>query len=378
MQAAARDARLSSRTEAARQEGSRQAISSFPAFFGACSFAVSPLLLAAVLGAAGCALPNDDPTSVHDLRILAIGTTPPELRYPVHGNFAQSQCAPDLSPIYAAAPIRIGTLVADPDGGGRDLPWTFTECPQTGTEQCPPDPAYVIAQGDSPASAIGTTWDIAAEAAAETRAQQSCAGSDGGCPPTPLLTAFAANTAGLCRFGVWLQIGLMIAAPERTIYGSKILVFTPMPDDYPTDAGVCPQAPDGGMPDHENPEYSVLQLDGQTLPASSVETASAGAPHQLQPVIPTLNGPSDYCVPNFEGGWTRLHETWLFSFMTTIGTFSQEQVGYGGWGNPSGGPITYSIDWNNPADGGVATIYSVLRDGRGGTSWITRQVDLVP
>ena len=39
----------------------------------------------------GCSLPTDDPSTVHDLRILAISTTPPELQYPVQGTFQERQ-----------------------------------------------------------------------------------------------------------------------------------------------------------------------------------------------------------------------------------------------------------------------------------------------
>ncbi|MHB8418348.1 MAG: hypothetical protein ACYDCL_09750 [Myxococcales bacterium] len=330
-------------------------------------------LLSLVALAAGCSLPSDNPTSVHDLRILAISATPPELRYAIHGNYQQGQCNPDLTGVLTAGPIQLQALVADPNGGGRDLGWTWTECPQTSTERCPSDPAYVIASGSGPPSQVAASFDVAAEALGE---EQVAAGCASGCPPTPLLTAIADNPLGFCRFGIWLQVGLEIDTPDAgSIYGSKLLVFTPVPDDYPTDAGVCPQGPDGGMPPHQNPVFSVLDLDGNPLPAGSAVSALAAASHALTPVIPS-NGEQPYCVPNFQGGWTELTETWLFSLMTTVGTFDTEQVGAGGFGNVSGGAINLTVDWSTPADGGAATIYSVVRDGRGGTSWITRQVDL--
>jgi hypothetical protein len=338
----------------------------------------APFCLCLVAPLAACSLPTDDPSTVHDLRILAISTTPPELQYPVQGNFQdleQGQCLPDLTPLYSAAPIQLAALVADPNGGGRDLSWTWTECPQTGDERCPSDPAYIIAQGNGPPSQIATSWDVAAEGLKEEQTQLAC---DGGCPPTPLLTAFADNPAGFCRFGVWLQIGLEVQGPGDgggPIYGSKLMVFTPVPSDYPTDAGVCPQGPDGGMPPHDNPVLTSLQLDSETLPLSGSVNVLAGQPYTITPVIPT-NGPQPYCLPDFQGGWTLLQETWLISLMTTMGNFSQEQVGAGGFSNLSGGQINYTVTWTTPPDAGVATIYSVVRDGRGGTSWFTREVDL--
>ncbi len=345
------------------------------------------LVLLAPLFAAACALPSDNPSSVHDLRILAIAATPPELRYPVHGNYAQEQCNPDLSAIFTAGPVELSALVADPQGNGRSLDWSWTFCPQTGSERCPTGSAYVIASGSGPPSSIAASWDIVAEGLNELQIQQSC-GAGQSCPPTPLFDAFEQNPIGLCRFGLWLQIGLEVrvagvvagagaADAGEDIYGSKLLVFTPVPDDYPTDAGVCPQGPDGGMPPHGNPPPVPLLLDGNTLPVASTVAAQAGVPHTLTPEIPS-GAEQDYCLPNFQGGWTRLHETWLISAMTTIGTFDNEQVGAGGFGNISGGAISYAIHWTSPADGGLATVYEVVRDGRGGTAWTSRSVDLTP
>ncbi|MHB1845759.1 MAG: hypothetical protein ACYCWW_13110 [Deltaproteobacteria bacterium] len=334
------------------------------------------LLLLAPLCALACTLPADNPSSVHDLRILAIAATPPELRYPVHGNAAKQQCEPDLSGVFASGPIALSALVADPGGAGRSLDWSWTFCPPTSDERCPAGSAYVLAQGSGPPSQIAASWDIVSEALTELSVQQSC-GAGQSCPPTPLLTTFAQNPLGLCRFGVWLQLGLEIDAPGgETIHGSKLLVFTPVPDDYPTDAGVCPQGPDGGMPPHGNPPPVPLRLNGSTLPVASTATAQLGEPLTLTPTIPS-GAEADYCVPNFEGGWTRLTETWLISLMTSIGTFDQEQVGAGGFGNISGGPIDYNVHWSAD-DAGTATVYEITRDGRGGTSWTTRSVELTP
>ena len=193
-----------------------------------------------------------------------------------------------------------------------------------------------------------------------------------------MLTAFADNPLGFCRYGVWLQIGLEVEAPGDgggPIYGSKLMVFTPVPSDYPADPGVCPQGPDGGMPPHGNPVLASLQVDGQAVPVDSVVAVLAGQAYSVTPVIPS-NGEQPYCLPDFQGGWTLLQETWLISLMTTLGNFSQEQVGAGGFSNLSGGQINYTVTWTTPPDAGMATIYNVIRDGRGGTSWLSRQVEL--
>lgn len=335
----------------------------------------------ACLALAGCVGPLDNATVVHDLRILAIATDPPELDYPVHGDAGFTSCAPDFTPILATSSVTLRALVGDPAGQGRSLHYVFTGCPQTADGLCPSGSGYVLGEGDAPAPELDATWALGQSAAQQFLDAQRCTGAQS-CAPTPLVDTFAGNPLGLCRFGVWFQIGLEVDAPDgTTIYGSKLLVFTPVPDDYPASAAVCPQGPDGGPPAHTNPTLAAFELDGEALPATVIDPVSVSGSYTLRPVEPS-NGPQPYCLPLFTGGWTSLTETWLFSAMTDVGQFNREQVGgAAAIGSLETGPTTdLNFTWTFP-DGGAgltADLYEVTRDGRGGTSWLLRQVPVGP
>jgi len=343
----------------------------------------------AVSALAACNLNRDDPAMIKDLRILAIRATPPEFFYPVHGDPRAYQCQPDLTGVQTSGAVALEALVVDPVGGGRNLSWTWTFCPSDSnstepTDRCPSDPAYVIARGAGPPSQLGVDqqWSLAQTALQELATQQSCQPPQV-CPPTPLLTALGQNALDLCRYGIWLQIGLEVDAPDgEKIFGSKLLVFTPVPDDYPKDPAVCPQGPDGGPPAHDNPAPVALSLGGLPLVQDGgTNRVFNFGEYDVRPLAPD-GGAQDYCVPNFSGGWRRLTETWLFSLMTTGGTFSREQVGGAGgpvgsgFGAPPGPTKDLTVQWTTPSEEGTSTFYEVTRDGRGGTSWSSWDVEL--
>jgi hypothetical protein len=344
-------------------------------------------LLAVVLAAAAgaCVPPLDNQSYVHDVRVLAIAADPPEITYAVQGAIptdSNPTCQPNVAELAGPGVVNVRALVSDPAGAGRPLHYVFSACPQTSDQRCPDAGAYVIAEGDAPAPEIDVAWDLAATLSSEIAAQQACQTSSQACVETPVLTAFAQNPLGLCRYGVWLQIGLGITAPDGEFdWGAKLLVFTPVPSDYPSDPAVCPQGPDGGPPPHENPRLEALWLDGQALPQDSIATVPGGVTHNLVPV-PPQNGMVDYCVPKYSGGWQRITESWLYEMMTTVGSFDRQQAGElaGLIGNSNdGGATLYTFVWTPEYDGGfppLATLYEVTRDGRGGTSWLIKDVGL--
>ena len=340
----------------------------------------------ALLGSA-CVPPLDNQSYVHDVRVLAIALDPPEINYGVVGPIPTTDnptCQPDLAQLAGPGVVSLNALVTDPGGGGRSLHYVFTACAQTSTQRCPDAGAYVIAEGDAPAPQISAAWNLAATLSDEIAAQQACQLSPQSCQETPVLTAFAQNPLGLCRYGVWLQLGLNVTAPDGQFDdGAKLLVFTPVPSDYPADPSVCPQGPDGGPPPHYNPSLEALWLDGQALPLDSMVTVPGNIDHNVVPVPPS-NGMVDYCLPNYSGGWDRITESWLYEMMTTAGSFDRQQAGELApliGGSTDGGPILYTFVWTPEVDGGfppIGTLYEITRDGRGGTSWGIYNVGLTP
>jgi hypothetical protein len=344
--------------------------------------------IAVVFACASCVAPLPNQSTVQDVRILAISADPPEITYPVHGAIpTTSSPTCQIDPMQlanASSLVTLRALIGDPNGGGRLLHYTFLGCAQTGDERCPDAGPYVIAEGDSPAPEITVSWNLAAALQQELFAQAACRSSSPGCAQTPILTAFADNPLGFCRYGLWFQLALSVTAPDGEFdYGAKLFVFNPVPDDYPSDPSVCPQGPDGGPPPHHNPILESLWLDGQALPLQSSVTVQGSVAHDVIP-IPPSNGFQEYCVPTFSKGWERLTENWLYEMETTAGSFDRQQAGeltpLIGL-PPDGGAILYTFVWT-PSDNGVfpdaGTLYEVTRDGRGGTSWIRTNVGLSP
>ena len=342
-----------------------------------------------LLALAACVGPLDNASTVHDLRILGVSADPPELDYPVQdidaGLFSIACPSNFFGTLESTQTITLSALVGDPAGAGRTLHYVFTGCPQSGSEICPDGGGYVLAEGDSPAPVLTATWSFGGDGgqlARELAAAESCQPGQV-CPPTPLLDTFGASTLDTCRFGVWFQVGLEVDAPDDggTIFGSTLMIFTPVPQDYPTDPTVCPQGPDGGPPQHTNPQLEAFDLDGEALPLDYTPSVSASYSHTLRPIEPS-NGPQPYCLPQYTGGWASLTETWLYSAMTTVGQFSAEQLGGAApLGSNETGPSTdLNFTWTFP-DGGVgltADLYEVTRDGRGGTSWLIRHAAVTP
>jgi len=329
----------------------------------------------------GCIGPLDNDTVVHDLRILGISMNPPEVQYRTHGDVQDSLfgvCSVDLTgDIASASNVTLSALVGDPAGLGRSLHYVFYGCPQTFSGICPDGGGYFLAEGDGPAPELTASWPLSQMA--EMEFEQNCP-ADQDCPATPLITALGTDPPGLCRFGIDFQVELEVDAPDgETIIGSKLMVFTPVPDDYPTDAGVCPQGPNGGPPPMLNPALEAFTLDGTALPLDSAPEVSASFSHILRPIEPS-NGPQPYCVPAFDGTWASLTETWLFSAVTDVGQFDREMVGGAGSvvSDQTGPSTDLNFTWTFP-DGGpglTADLYEITRNGRGGTSWIIRHADV--
>jgi hypothetical protein len=344
------------------------------------------MVIGVALFAVGCVPPLPNQSSVQDVRILAIATDPPQIDYAVHGPVptdANPTCEVNAAQLAGPGVVTLRALIGDPAGAGRALHYVFSASAQTSDARCPDAGAYVIAQGDAPAPLITVPWNLTASLLQELAAQQACQNGSPACAQTPILSAFALNPLGACRYGVWLQIGLSISAPDDGgyDYAAKILVFNPVPDDYPSDPSVCPQGPDGGPPPHDNPTLAALWLDGQALPLDSSVSVLGGVDHDFMP-IPPSDGFQQYCVPTFSGSWQRITENWLYEMMTTAGSFDRQQAGELGpliGLPPDGGAILYTFVWTPSVNGvfpDAGIIYQVTRDGRGGTSWIVTTVGL--
>ncbi len=100
-------------------------------------------IIVMVLGVSGCVTPEDNPTNLHDLRVLAVELEPPEVLIPgcnaalIAGAAAGAldggdiQVPPELQALliqYAAKPISYSALIYDNDGGTRPLHYKLFAC----------------------------------------------------------------------------------------------------------------------------------------------------------------------------------------------------------------------------------------------------------
>ena len=88
----------------------------------------------------------------------------------------------------------------------------------------------------------------------------------------------------------------------------------------------------------------------------------AAAAKNLIAVLEDKSQRSDYLVTTFTGERRTLHEAWRYNFFTSRGSFSAPTAG--------GSDI---LGRDDGEDGGTATIWIVVRDGRGGEAWTARQ-----
>ncbi|MBF5046598.1 hypothetical protein FGE12_29545 [Aggregicoccus sp. 17bor-14] len=303
-------------------------------------------LLLCLLALAACAPDMDEPTLVHDLRVLGISTDAPELLLP----------ACDTSPQVLAAldtPVHYRALIVDPQGEERALDYRLWACADAEDLTCAEANGRVLL-------AEGST--SAGELSVDVRPGTAFL-PDG----TALLERVRAKDDYAGLGGVRLPLVLELSAGEERIHAQKLLVYS------------CPLVE--GMRANQNPEPPGLLLQGQPWPQSqSAEQAVA---------LPELVGPGPfavqaedfraqeeaYVVPSLTLQPVSLTESWTLAWHASLGEFNLQQTG----GTDFGGQESRNlVKWKPFEDGGsaeaqVVTFWVVVRDGRGGLSWTSRQ-----
>ncbi|MHB8878769.1 MAG: hypothetical protein ACYC8T_34140, partial [Myxococcaceae bacterium] len=94
------------------------------------------LLLALSAFAAGCLGSQDNPTNVHDLRVLGMSFEPPELFAPVSLAELGDPKAQVALRMAWARPVTFTALIADPEGGGRKIEYELRACANRGDRTC--------------------------------------------------------------------------------------------------------------------------------------------------------------------------------------------------------------------------------------------------
>lgn len=316
-----------------------------------------PLILLLPLAAA-CGFSFDRSSDVRDARILAIQAEPPEV-------------------LVGAGPlpeIRLRALVADPRDPQRVTSFEWRACiPELygttltedgddisrATEDGRCDEAQelsLISAGEEPLGSFETTLTLPAELS---------------------LLAAAGMETGL---SLHAQVQLRISSPEGPLYGRKRIV-------------VSPPVPQGRQA-NRNPRLTALLLDdtpwepneprrlklGDCPPSKKRQIVDPDDPtryftrcaYRVTPVFDE-NEAEHYTVQTFAGETQELRERLRFHWFAGAGSFGSGQTA-----QPTNvGPQAYdpiSTEWFEPAEGKSATIWVVVRDGRGGASWETREI----
>ncbi|HZN94952.1 MAG TPA: hypothetical protein VFB81_19700 [Myxococcales bacterium] len=312
--------------------------------------------LVAALAGAGCVSIPDDPTTVHDLRVLGISMEPPELMAPVCPSLSGGQITiPEEDLATYAAQVTLRALLVDPAGNGRPISYELFACSSLGDRTCEKETETVlIASGQTTAGAFTHTFRPGTILLPNGQ---------------PLLFQVLQNdTVYHGLGGIRVPLVLHVGAQGEEIFAQKIMLYSCQffPDQQ---ANVTPALP--GMNMNGNPwpeEPEVLQLTGRgpfrTLPD---DMAALQEPY----VVPS--------IPDQNGTVTRIDlvESWKLSWYTDYGTFSSATTG---GTDASGRESRHNDEWRLPANAEErdVTYWVVVRDGRGGLSWKTWRAHYTP
>jgi hypothetical protein len=334
---------------------------------------------------AGCLGPQDDPSQVHDLRVIATRFDPPEIMAPscagligggglggvldggVMLDAGMMLQPPNLLALAAfAQPIQMKWLVLDPQE--RDISYDLRACADPSDLTCDSDGGWVEVQSgtmkpgtlalSSPIGASFLTGSIA-----------TFLSGDGG---QPLLFAVVQNDPYKGLGGFRMPVVLHVTAGDEQVFAQKLMVYScRFFDDQK--ANVQPIIPGLSVMGDEWPE----SLDGGPTRSFSLGNGQI----EMDPDdFSALE--EDYVVPSFALKPVHLHESWKFSWFTSLGRFSPTTSG----GTDFTGAVSRPrSNWLPRLDGGTAALvetdvdfWIVVRDGRGGESWIERKAHFTP
>jgi len=261
-------------------------------------------------------------SAVTDLRVLAVQAEPPEAQF-------------DST---TADPIDIQVLAVDP---GNTAPITLhaAVCAPTDSRRCDSGPPAAIDLGTTP---LTTTLRIPPEFVVIAQGQDDLKGFG----------------------GVRVQYSFSVdhGDPRNAVFGSKVLLYTPR----------------GGTPNH-NPAITGVQLsrDGQAWgePVAAGDTLQlpANAEVGLRPLL-AAGSREEYVTTDLRGNIVRLTEQPRYSFFVGPGAEVDQDT------------ADEPLDGVAPPDGlsritvhsAPGTLWIVVRDGRGGESWVAFRLELAP
>jgi hypothetical protein len=297
------------------------------------------LLLALVAGA--CVDVEDQPSKVVDFRVLGISTEKPELLAPT------CDFTPEALDVLASE-VTYRALLVDPAGGGRPIQYTLWACADTEDRRCS-DEAHRVKLAE------GTT--APGELVLAIRPGAATVGD------TPLLVRVQEADPYRGLGGIRMPLVLHAVAGDEEVYAQKLMVFW------------CPVVE--GMRENVQPVIPGLRLEDAPWAEDALpELRGPG------PFVVTVDDVSaleeTYVVPGLRQDAVTLKEAWEISWHATLGEFSPQVTGGADFGGQQG---RHRTEWEPPEDateGGEVTFWAVVRDGRGGSSWVSRRARWSP
>jgi hypothetical protein len=326
-----------------------------------------PIVAIVLVAAAGCVPPQENPTTVRDMRVLGVSLEPPEvmlkgcdaslllgLARPADGG------VPSLDPKLlagllqaAALPLDFRALIADPAGDGRALEYALRACASTGDRTCSNEGDFVeLARGEAGTGEL-QLWVLPAIQVLDDGSQ------------TPLVLEVLNQDFYKGLGGIRVPLVLELSSPDGTerLYAQKLMVYSCQL--FPErEANLTPHLPGILWEGEEWPEDVAKEYAG----TASVELA-------IMDVAPLQEA---YVVPGLTLERVELVESWKVNWMTTSGTMSAYVTGGTDFAGETG---RHRSSWSpdpSVTDAQDVTLYFVVRDGRGGESWTTRRVHWSP
>jgi hypothetical protein len=301
--------------------------------------------LSALLGlllCAACVGPEDTPSNVKDLRVLAMRMDPPEL--------LAEECSTDPAVLAdtLVRPVRLTALIPDPAGQGRDLDYTLWACASQDDDTCRED-RVELARGVTKGGEL--VIDLFPGPGTSRL-------GDGTFLVQRILEKDLYSGLG----GVRMPLVLWVRGGGEQVYAQKLMVYG------------CRFFPE--MKANEQPQLPDLLLQGEPWVEGVPRELSGPGPFEVN--VPELTGREEaYVVPSFELKPVNLQEAWEVAWHTTLGSFSPDQTGGADFG---GGVARHRVEWTPPRNAQAQEVrfWVVARDGRGGMSWVERTVKYTP
>lgn len=324
------------------------------------------LLLSVVLVIAACVTPQDNPTNLHDLRVLSVRLEPPEVLIPgctaelITGAAAGAldggdvQVPPELQALliqYAATPIQYSVLIYDTDGGTRPLRYKLSACSSRTDRTCNDGGHNIDLESGVTHGGVMTTTIIPGAQIFD----------DG----TPLLFEVITEDTFKGLGGVRVPLNLELVSPEtgEHLFVQKLMVYN------------CQFFPQ--MQQNVTPIVPGMTWNGEPWAEDEVKQWRGRDEVVLLPEdFKALE--EKYVVPSLFLQPTNLQETWKLNWMTTGGTMASFETGGTGL---DGQDERHRNKWKPPQNDDLERdidFYFVVRDGRGGQSWLTRHAHWKP